>query len=216
MQVIMQGDNKHPNVNKSGLFSHLRSFELNDMGFSLSKISPITFDADNPQTPADRGIKSRALTSTPRERWTPQPHSEAADLNEAHHEPSGDASYNPNESITNKNIQGRFVPPKTDNKAIQPQQSSSEEDSKECTILNRPAIDKEKSAQGHPSRATGNKPQGSAPAAPTTQAGGPSQAPPVPKPSTSQQDPPEHNDTIGSTKAPTNGKGPGTTKSKKA
>ena len=33
------------------------------------------------------------------------------------------------------------------------------------------------SAQGHPSRATGNKPQGSAPAAPTTQARGPSQAP---------------------------------------
>ena len=65
MQVIMQGDNKHPHINKSGSFSHLRSFELNDMGFSLNKISPITFDVDNPQTPADRGIKSRALTSTP-------------------------------------------------------------------------------------------------------------------------------------------------------
>ena len=65
MQVIMQGDNKHPHINKSGSFSHLRSFELNDMGFSLSKISPITFDVDNPQTPADCGIKSRALTSTP-------------------------------------------------------------------------------------------------------------------------------------------------------
>ena len=65
MQVIMQGDNKHPHTNKSGSFSHLRSFELNDMGFSLSKISPITFDVDNPQTPADHGIKSRALTSTP-------------------------------------------------------------------------------------------------------------------------------------------------------
>ena len=37
------------------------------MGFSLSKISPITFDMDNPQTPADHGIKSRALTSTPQE-----------------------------------------------------------------------------------------------------------------------------------------------------
>ena len=216
MQVIMQGDNKHPHVNKSGSFSHLRSFELNDMGFSLSKISPITFDMDNPQTPADRGIKSRALTSTPQERWTPQPHSEAADLNEAHHEPSGNALYNPDESITNKNVQGRFIPPKTDNTATQPQQSSSEEGSKENTILNGPAINREKSAQGHPSRSTGNKPQGSAPAAPTTQAGGPSQAPPVTKPSTSHQDPPEHNDTNGSTKAPTNGKGPGATKSKKA
>ena len=93
---------------------------------------------------------------------------------------------------------------------------SSEEGSKECTILNRPAIDREKSAQGCPSRATGNKPQGSAPAAPTTWAGGPPQAPPASKPSTSQQDPPECNDTNGSTKAPTNSKGPGASKSKKA
>ena len=65
MQVIMQGDNKHPHINKSGSFSRLRSFELNDMGFRLNKISPITFNVKNPQTPADRGIKSRALTSTP-------------------------------------------------------------------------------------------------------------------------------------------------------
>ena len=216
MQVIMQGDNKHPHVNKSGSFSHLRSFELNDMGFSLSKISPITFDMDNLQTPADRGIKSRAPTSTPQERWTPQPHSEAADLNKAHHEPSGNASYKPDKSITNKNVQGRFIPPKTDNTATQPQQSLSEEGSKENTILNRPAIYRERSAQGHPSRSTGNKPQGSAPAAPTAQAGGPSQAPLVTKPSTSHQDPPECSDTNGSTKAPTNSKGPGATKSKKA
>ena len=65
MQVIIQGDNKYPHINKSGSFSHLRSFELNDMGFSLDKISPITFDMDNPQTPADCGIKSRAPASTP-------------------------------------------------------------------------------------------------------------------------------------------------------
>ena len=148
MQVIMQGDNKHPHVNKSGSFSHLRSFELNDMGFSLSKISPITFDVDNPQTPADCGIKSRAPTSTPQERWTPQPHSEAADLNEAHHEPNGNASYNLDESITNKNVQGRFIPPKTDNTATQPQQSSSKEGSKENTILNGPAIDRGKECPG--------------------------------------------------------------------
>ena len=135
----MLGDNKHPHINKSGSFLHLRSFKLNDMGFSLKKISPITFDIENPQTPADRGIKSRALTSTPRERRTPQTHTEAADLNEAHHEPRGNASYNPDESITNKHVQGRFIPPKADNIATQPQkQSSSEEGSKENTILNRP------------------------------------------------------------------------------
>ena len=101
MQVIMQGDNKHPHIN-SGSFLCLRSFELNDMGFSLSKISPITFDVDNPQTPADCGIKSRALTSTPRERRTPQSHSEAADLNEAHHEHSGNASYNQTNPLQTK------------------------------------------------------------------------------------------------------------------
>ena len=60
MQVIMQGDNKHPHINKSGSFSRLRSFELNDMGFSLNKISPITFNVENPQTPADHGINKQS------------------------------------------------------------------------------------------------------------------------------------------------------------
>ena len=76
------------------------------MGFSLNKISPITFDVKNPQTLADHGIKGRALTLTPRERRVPQntqqeqAHKEVADLNEAHHKPQGNASYNPDESIT--------------------------------------------------------------------------------------------------------------------
>ena len=93
MQVIMQGDNKHLHINKSGSFSRLRSFKLNDMGFSLNKISPITFDVENPQTPADCGTKGRAATLTPRERRVPwnaqqsKTHDEAANLNEAHHEP---------------------------------------------------------------------------------------------------------------------------------
>ena len=71
MQVIMRGDKKHPHINKSVSFSRLRSFKLNDMGFSLNKISPITFDIENPQTLADHGIKGRALTLTPRERRVP-------------------------------------------------------------------------------------------------------------------------------------------------
>ena len=57
MQVIMQGDNKHLHINKTGSFSRLKSIELNDMGFSLNRISPITFDAENPQTPANYGTK---------------------------------------------------------------------------------------------------------------------------------------------------------------
>ena len=91
------------------------------MGFSLNKISPITFDVENPQTPADCGTKGRAMTSTPRERRVPwstqqgQTHNEVANLNEAHHETQGDASYNPDESVTNKHVQGRFIPSKVGN-----------------------------------------------------------------------------------------------------
>ena len=59
MQVIMLSDNKHPHINKSGSFSRLRSFKVNDMGFSLNKISPITFDVKNPQTPVGHGTKGR-------------------------------------------------------------------------------------------------------------------------------------------------------------
>ena len=93
MQVIMQGDNKHPHINKSGSFPQLRSFKLNDMGFSLNKISPITFDVENPETPVHCGIKGRAPTLTPRERRVPwidqqhQTHDGVANLNEAHHKP---------------------------------------------------------------------------------------------------------------------------------
>ena len=217
MQVIMQGDNKHPHINKSGSFSRLRSFKLNDMGFSLNKISLITFDVENPQTPADHGIKSRALSSTPRERRAPQTHDEAADLNEAHHKPRGNTSYNPDESITNKHVQGRFVPPKVGNMPTQQQQqqSSSEEGSKENTILNGPRNERERSAQGHPSGSADKMPQGPAPTAPTTQTGGPPQAPPVNNPNRDHQDPPECNGTTnGSTRAPTNGKGPGAAKTR--
>ena len=63
--------------------------------------------------------------------------------------------------------------------ATQPQQqSSSEEGSKENTILNRPKQNRERSAQGHPSGSTDDRPQGPALTAPTTKIGGPPQAPP--------------------------------------
>ena len=220
IQVIMQGDNKHPHINKSGSFSRLRSFELNNMGFSLNKISPITFDVENPQTPADHGIKARAPTSTPRERRVPQStqqeqaHNEVANLNEAHHEPQGNASYNPDESITNKHVQGRFIPPKVGNMSTQPQQqqqSLSKEGSKENTILNGPKHQRGRSAQDDPSGPADSVPQGPAPAAPThtSQAGGPPQAPPVNNQNRDHQDPPKCNGaTNGSTRAPADKKRP--------
>ena len=110
----------------------------------------------------------------------------------------------------NKHTQGRFIPPKVDNLPTQQhqQQSSSEEGSKENTILNRPRNKRERSAQGHPSGSADKMPQGPAPTAPTMQAGGPLQALPVNNPSRDHQDPPECNDTTnGSTRAPANGKG---------
>ena len=73
-----------------------------------------------------------------------------------------------------------------------------------------------KGAQSRPSKPADDRPQGSAPTAPTSQAGGPPQAPPATNTNRNHQDPPEHNHTNGSTKAPTNGKGLGATKSKKA
>ena len=107
MQVIMQSDNKHPHINKSGSFSRLRSFKLNEMGLSLNRISPITFNVENPQTPANHGTKGRALTSTPREKRVPKnapSYDKEVDMNEAHHKPQGDASYNPDESVTDKHM----------------------------------------------------------------------------------------------------------------
>ena len=132
MQVIMQSDNRHPHINKTGSFSRLRSFELNDMEFSLNKISPITFDEENQQTAVNHGTQGRAPTSTPREKKVPrnaqqeQTYDEVENISEAHHQPQGGASYNPDESVTNKyvfqNVQGRFVLPNVSNMPTQLQQ----------------------------------------------------------------------------------------------
>ena len=109
-------------------------------------------------------------------------------MNEAYHEPQGSASYNPDESVTNKhtfqNVQGRFILPKVSNMPTQPQQqqqSSSKEGSKENTILNGPRHQKEMGAQDCPSGPADSAPQGPAPTVPThtSQTGGPPQAPPV-------------------------------------
>ena len=107
------------------------------------------------------------------------------------------------------------MPPKVGNMSTQPQQSSSEEGSKENTILNGPRHQKERSDQGHPSGPADSVPQGPAPAAPSSCTGGPPQAPPVNNQNKDHQDPPEHNGaTNGSTRAPADGKGPGAAKAK--
>ena len=101
--------------------------------------------------------------------------------------------------------------------AAQPQQqSSSEKGSKENTILNGPRHDRERSAQGCPSGSTDKIPQGPALQHPQHKLEDHHRLPQSTIKVETNQDPPEHNDTTnGSTRAPTNGKGPGVTKSKK-
>ena len=72
MMVIMQeqqereqNDVSHNNFHSS--FSRVRSEELNDMGFGLNRISPITFNDDAFWTPNNRA-KGRALILTPRKK----------------------------------------------------------------------------------------------------------------------------------------------------
>ena len=215
------------------------------MGFSLNRISLITFNVENPQTPVNHGTRGRLLTSMPRDKKVPQnaqqgqTYDEMVNMNEAHHEPQGGGSYNPDESVTNKsmfqNVQGRFIPPKVSNMPTQPQQqqqSSSEEGIKETTILDEPRHQKEMGAQDHPSGPADSMPQGPAPTAPTyiSQTRGPPRAPPVDNQNIEgcqkhndhqytpqdHQELPEHNGTTnGSTGAPGKpGKGPGPTKGK--
>ena len=65
MQGIMDKDhhnNTHCSTHTS--FSSLRSSELNVMGFGLNQISPITFDADDFQTPENQETQHRALILT--------------------------------------------------------------------------------------------------------------------------------------------------------
>ena len=71
IMVIMQEHlEKEQNVSHNSFhssFSRIRSEELNDMGYGLSRISPITFHDNTFQMPSNRA-KDRALISTPRKR----------------------------------------------------------------------------------------------------------------------------------------------------
>ena len=64
-QIKEQLDVSHNSFCSS--FSRIGSEELNDMGYGLSRISPITFNDDAFQMPNNKA-KDRALTSTPRKK----------------------------------------------------------------------------------------------------------------------------------------------------
>ena len=72
MMAIMQEHQEKEQQNIShksfhSSFSRIRSEELNNMGYGLSRISPITFNGDAFQTPSNKA-QDRALTLTPRKR----------------------------------------------------------------------------------------------------------------------------------------------------
>ena len=117
MMVIMweheereQHDVSHNSFRSS--FSRIRSEELNDMGFVLNRISPITFNDDAFWVPINRA-KGRVPTLTPRKkrneantRSTPATQTSHQDGNaKSHNEDLPTADNGPNEPSS------RFVPP---------------------------------------------------------------------------------------------------------
>ena len=58
--LVIMNENHHNNSNQSthSSFSRLHLLKLNDMGFGLNRISPVTFDGDAFQTPENRELKT--------------------------------------------------------------------------------------------------------------------------------------------------------------
>ena len=154
MMIIME-ENRSNNTNHStdNSFSRLKSFELNNMGFGLNRISPITFYMDAFQTSENRGTQSQAPTSTPRECGTQEIQHQGPQMNRTYplnavprynsQEPEHH-SYDADTSARNappKNVtQGRCVPPQQAHPSNQIINSGSEGGSQdfanEMTIYN--------------------------------------------------------------------------------
>ena len=65
MDELQENQNQHvSNISFHSLFSRIRSDELNDMGYGMSRISPITLEGDAFQTPKNK-TQDTALMSTP-------------------------------------------------------------------------------------------------------------------------------------------------------
>ena len=69
MDELQENQNQHDvsNISFHSSFSRIRSDELNDMGYGLSRISPITLEGDAFQTPKNK-TQDTAPTSTPRKK----------------------------------------------------------------------------------------------------------------------------------------------------
>ena len=121
MMVIMEEHQEkaaeHSQNSFHSSYSRIRSEELNNMGYGLSKISPITFDGDAFQTPSNRA-QDNAPMSTPRKRRN-EVNTESFLSRQVPQQSENPMSYNAELSMAGNGASkpsGRFIP-------LQPQPS---------------------------------------------------------------------------------------------
>ena len=165
MLVIMdekqENQDQHDISNASfqSSFSRLCSYKLNDMGYHLNRISPITFDGDVFQTPNNR-TQGRAPTSTPRKKGKdacskadPQgpPMNKTFPVNQAprqEDQPSSksyDAEMSVGDTGTPDQLFGCFVPPQQthpNNNHVSGSSDDSQQQHNQNTIFNVPSNNK--------------------------------------------------------------------------
>ena len=134
MVVIMQ-EKEQQNISHNSFhssFSRIRSEELNDMGYGLSKISPITFDGDAFQMPSNRA-QDGAPMLTPRRRRN-EVNTESVPPAQAPQQDGNATPYNAELSAacnSSNKPSGRFVPPQPNNTGS----SSQETDNSNMTTV---------------------------------------------------------------------------------
>ena len=128
MVVIMQEhqEKEQQNISHNSFhssFSRIRSEELNDMGYSLSKISPITFNGDAFQMPSNRA-QDGALMLTPRRRRN-EVNTESIPPAQVPQQDGNAKPYNAESSVAGNGSNkpsSRFVPPQPNNTGSSPQE----------------------------------------------------------------------------------------------
>ena len=137
MVVIMQEhqEKEQENISHNSFHSSLsriRSEELNDIGYGLSKISPITFDGDTFQMPSNRA-QDGAPMLTPRRRIN-EVNTESIPPAQASQQDGNAKPYNAESSVAHNGSNkpsSRFVPPQTNNTGS----SSQETDNSNTTTV---------------------------------------------------------------------------------
>ena len=151
MMVIMEEHQEKEQQNISynsfwSSFSRIRSEELNDMGYGLSKISPITFDGDTFQTPSNR-TQDNALMLTPRKRRN-EVNTEPFLAKQVPWQSENLRLYNAELSMAGNGASepsGRFIPP---------QPNSTDNSSQDTDNLNTTTVYYEKSTGGCQNKTT--------------------------------------------------------------